>query len=98
MCTSNKLWFGLCSCLQDELRRLAVKPGCLAVGTRYWAKQALSRVMSSILTTDMQILLSHQEDVRDLPERGALLVVMHCCHADTWTLETIVASSLGFVD
>ena len=45
------------------------------VGTRYWAKQALTSVLSSLLAKSMQHLLLHPETARDSPETGALMVV-----------------------
>lgn len=66
---------------QDILRELAVNEGPLMVGTCYWAKQALTSVLSSILARSMQQLLQHPEVARDKPEMGALLVVNNLCHA-----------------
>ena len=51
------------------------------VGTRYWAKQALTSVLSSLLANNMQQLLQQPEEAQDKPEMGALLVVNSLCHA-----------------
>lgn len=45
------------------------------VGTRYWARQALTSVLSSLLARKMRQLLQHPETARDKPELGALMVV-----------------------
>lgn len=71
------MWESLCALPQDVLRDLAVKEGHLMVGTRYWAKQALTSVLSSLLAKSMQHLLLHPETAQDSPETGALMVVSH---------------------
>ena len=61
--------------LQDQLRCLAVKQGSLMVGTRYWAKQALTNVLSHTQAVSMKLLLQQPELSYDKPETGALMVV-----------------------
>lgn len=61
--------------LQDQLRRLAVKQGSLMVGTRYWAKQALTAVLSHLQASSMKQILQHPQATQNMPEVGALMVV-----------------------
>lgn len=75
---------GCAALQQDILRKLAVQEGPLMVGTRYWGKQALTSVLSSLLAKRMHQLLQHPETAHDRPELGALLVVsgphhVPCC-------------------
>ncbi|DBA89655.1 TPA: hypothetical protein ACH3X2_004547 [Trebouxia sp. C0005] len=58
----------------DQLRRLAVKQGSLMVGTRYWAKQALTAVLSHLQANSMKRILQQPQDTQKMPEVGALLV------------------------
>ncbi|KAL3159165.1 hypothetical protein ABBQ32_011153 [Trebouxia sp. C0010 RCD-2024] len=60
----------------DELRRLAVKQGPLLVGTRYWAKQALTSVLSHLQAASMRLLVhaGNADNGWDKPETGALMV------------------------
>ena len=62
-------------CLQDQLRRLAVKQGSLMIGTRYWAKQALTGVLSHLQANSMRQILQHPQATQNMPEAGALMVV-----------------------
>ncbi len=62
-------------CLQDQLRRLAVKQGSLMIGTRYWAKQALTAVLSHLQANSMKQILQHPQATQNMPETGALMVV-----------------------
>ena len=66
--------------LQDQLRCLAVKQGPLVVGTRYWAKQALTSVLSHLQAANMRLLLQQPSNSYDKPEAGALMVVCTICH------------------
>jgi len=61
--------------LQDQLRRLAVKQGSLMIGTRYWAKQALTAVLSHLQADSMKQILQHPQATQNMPETGALMVV-----------------------
>ena len=63
--------------LQDQLRRLAVKEGPLAVGTRYWARQALTSVLSHLQAIHMKQILADPEAAYSQPEVGALMVVRY---------------------
>ena len=72
-------------CVQDELRRLAVKEGPLLVGTRYWAKQALTSVLSHLQAASMRLLLQNADHGWDKPESGALMVVCHMRHQLAFT-------------
>ena len=66
--------------LQDQLRCLAVKQGPLLVGTQFWAKQALTSVLSNLQAASMRVLLHSPNSNSDKPEIGALMVVCHTCH------------------
>ena len=61
--------------LQDHLRKLAVKEGPLAGGTRYWARQALTSVLSHLQAIHMKQILANPEAAYMQPEVGALMVV-----------------------
>ena len=69
--------------LQDQLRCLAVKQGPLLVGTRYWARQALTSVLSHLQAADMKLLLQQPNNSADKPETGALMVVCHNCYHES---------------
>ena len=73
--------------LQDKLRCLAVKQGYLMVGTRYWAKQALTSVLSHIQAASMKLLLRQPDTSYNKPETGALLVV--CAHLYVATVQKV---------
>ena len=77
--------------VQDRLRCLAVKQGPLLVGTRYWAKQALTSVLSHLQAANMRLLLQQPNSNSDKPEVGALMVVCPIRHllALTTSLEYV---------
>ena len=54
--------------------------GPLLVGTRYWAKQALTSVLSHLQAANMRLLLQQPNSNSDKPEIGALMVVCCTCH------------------
>ena len=67
-------------CLQDHLRRLAVQQGSLMVGTQYWAKQALTAVLSHLQANSMKQILHDPAATYRTPELGALMVVSCVVH------------------
>ncbi len=45
------------------------------IGTRYWAKQALTAVLSHLQADSMKQILQHPQATQNMPETGALMVV-----------------------